>query len=102
MLWAMSAAAVIAGVASIGALCVGVGLLRRGRRTAAALLAGAVVVAAVPATFGEWRPLLVLIAIAGFFVGMRADLPGHPARRALGLLGITVGLFALLIAAVYA
>ncbi|HEX3243257.1 MAG TPA: hypothetical protein VHQ97_09270 [Solirubrobacterales bacterium] len=51
---------------------------------------------------GSWRPLLGLIGIAGFLFGLEADLPGNPARRALGMLGIAVGLFALLIAGLYA
>jgi hypothetical protein len=89
--------------APIVALCVGVGLARRGHRQLGLLIVAVGTVAAIAlALAGSWRPLLGLIGIAGFLFGLEADLPGNPARRALGMLGIAVGLFALLIAGLYA
>ena|ERR1700761_4578440 len=99
---AMNTAGQVAAVASILAFVVGLGLARRSHRTTGvALLGGAVVTAFVLAASGEWRPLLAVIAIAGFFGGLTADRPGNPGKRALGLLGITIGMFALVIAGVY-
>jgi hypothetical protein len=82
--------------------CFGVGLIRRDRRRlGAVIVALAPIVAAAFAASGNWRPLGALIAVSAFLGGLEADLPGHPARRALGLLGITVGLFALLATGLY-
>jgi hypothetical protein len=88
--------------ASIVGFCVGIGSVRRGHRTigVALLFAAAVVVAAL-ALFGNWRPLVGLIAIAGFLGGLEADDPRSPRRRALGVLGIAIGFCALLIAVLY-
>jgi hypothetical protein len=83
--------------------CIGVGLVRRDHRAIGAGLVGAAVVGAVVlALFSTPRPLIGLIAIAGFAFGLEIDQPGVPRRRALGLLGLTVGMFALLIGALYA
>jgi hypothetical protein len=90
-------------LAPFAALCIGVGLARRGHRRSGVPLAAAGGIAAIGlAAEGTWRPLLGLIAISGFLFGIEVDRPGNPRRRALGMLGIAVGLFALLIAGVYA
>ena len=90
-------------LAPFAALCIGVGLARRGHRRSGVPLAAAGGIAAIGlAAEGTWRPLLGVIAIFGFVFGLEVDRPGDAKRRALGLLGIAVGLFALLIAGVYA
>jgi hypothetical protein len=66
------------------------------------LAALATVAAIALAATGTLRPLLGLIAISGFLFGIAVDKPGDPRRRALGILGIAVGLIALLIAGLYA
>jgi hypothetical protein len=99
----MSLADQLAAIAPIVAFCVGVGLSRRGhRRIGIAAAAVGVVAALIMAATGAWRPLLGLIAISGFLVGIEVDVAGSAGRRALGMLGVAVGLFALLTAAVYA
>lgn len=87
----------------IVAFCIGVGLVRRDHRAVGLGLTGAAVAGAlVIALFDTPRPLIGLIAIAAFGFGLEIDRPGVPRRRALGLLGLTVGMFALLIGALYA
>ena len=77
-------------------------MTRRDHRGAGlALVASAVVVVVILAISVSWRPALGLIAIVGLFGGLEIDRPGDPKRRALGLLGVAVGLFALIIAAFY-
>jgi hypothetical protein len=99
----MSLPGLLRDLAPIAALAVGVGLARRGHRGPGIALAAIAAVAVVAfAAAGTWRPLLGMIAISGFLLGIEVDLPGNPRRRALGILAIAVGLFALLINAVYA
>lgn len=99
----MSIGGLLLDLAPFVALCVGIGLARRRHPTSGIPLAAAGAIAGVVlAAAGTWRPLLGLIAISGFLFGIEVDRPGNPRRRALGMLGIAVGLFALLIAGVYA
>jgi hypothetical protein len=98
----MDLAGQLAVVTPILALCVGGGLVRRKHQTVGiALVASAVAAVVLLAIFGSWRPIVGMISIVGFLVGLEVDRPGKPRRRALGLLGITVGMFALLIAVAY-
>jgi hypothetical protein len=93
----------LAVAAPIVAFCIGVGLVRRDRRAVGLGLVGAGVAGAVVlAMLDTPRPLIGLIAIAAFGFGLEIDRPGVPRRRALGLLGLTVGMFALLIGGLYA
>jgi hypothetical protein len=99
----MNLARLLLVIAPILALCVGGGLARRGHGRVGVLIGTVGVVGALAlAVSGTWRPLLGLIAISGFLFGIEADRPGNPGRRALGILGIAVGLFALLAATFYA
>jgi hypothetical protein len=99
----MSSVGLLLVLAPFAALCIGVGLARRGHSAFGVPLAAAGAIAAIGlAAVGTWRPLLAVIAISGFVFGLEVDRPGDAKRRALGLLGIAVGLFALLIAGVYA
>jgi len=82
----------------------GVGLVRRRERPAVgwALIGVAAAVAIVLAGSGHPRAVLILVWILGFGIAMEVDRPGQPARRALALLSIGVGFFALCAAGVYA
>jgi len=93
----------IVAIALFGIFGVGIGLLRRNhRRVGIVLIASAVIAGGALAVSGSWRPILGLIAFAGLLGGIETDRQGDPKRRALGLLGIAVCLFALTISAFYA
>jgi hypothetical protein len=65
-------------------------------------LAGAAGIAVIVlAALGNFRPLAWLIGIAALLGGIYIDEPGVPRRRALGFLGVAIGLFALVIASFY-
>lgn len=98
----MSLASDLSVVAPAMSFCVGGGLMRRDRRILGMVLItiGALAALALAAA-GTWRPLVGLIAIAGMAMGLEVDLPGNPRRRALGLLGVAIGLFALIVAVIY-
>jgi hypothetical protein len=96
----VSAAAQLAVVAPVASLALGVGTIRRGRPAIGwTILAAGATEAVVLACLGSPRPLLGLIAIAAFAFGLELDANG---RRALGLLGVSAGMFVLLTAVVYA
>jgi hypothetical protein len=66
------------------------------------LVFAAVAAGVIFAILGSWKPILGLTAITGLIGGLEVDRSGNPGRRALGLLGVATGLFALLIANLYA
>jgi hypothetical protein len=89
-------------IAPIGAFCIGGGLARRDHRLiGVGLIVFAVLSVLVLAALGMRRPLVGLVAVTGIFMGLEVDLPGNARRRALGLLGVAVGFFALIVAAFY-
>jgi hypothetical protein len=45
---------------------------------------------------------VVAVAVSGFLFGIDVDAPGDWRRPALGIVGVGIGLFALLIAGLYA
>lgn len=93
----------VAMIAPMGVFCIGVGLLRRAHRSSGlALAASAVGAAGILAIAGVWRPMLGLIAIAGFLGGLEVDRPGDTRKRVLGLLGVAAGMLAALIGTFYA
>jgi hypothetical protein len=53
------------------------------------------------AVLGNLRPLIGLIGITAFLGGIEVDRQGIPARRAVGLLAVSVGFIALGIAHFY-
>lgn len=86
-------------VAPVLAWLGGIGLVRRDRPALGwALAASAVVGVGVLAGLGELRPAVGLIAIAGITQGIVLDERGH---RPLGLLSVSSGFLALLIAVLY-
>lgn len=89
----------VAIVAPVLAWLVGIGLVRRDRPVIGwALAVSAVVLVGVLAGLGELRPAVGLIAIAGLTQGIVLDERGH---RPLGLLTLSSGFLALLIAVLY-
>lgn len=81
----------------------GIRLVREGiNRRAGILLAGAATtIGLLLGISGSWAPVLYLFAAASLTAGVEIDRPGHPGRRALGLLGIAVWFVALVVAGVY-
>jgi hypothetical protein len=86
-------------VVPILAVLVGVGLWKRGKRHAGwAFVTLGSTPAVVLLILGHVRPLVGLVAILGLVGGIVADEHG---KRAWGLLGISIGVFALSAAAIY-
>jgi hypothetical protein len=96
----MNAPETTAVVGPILAVAVGGGLIKRDQQAWGAVLVVLGVGAAVALlVLGNTRPIVGLVAFAGLVGGFVADERG---RRGVGLAGIGVGFFALLIAYFYA
>jgi hypothetical protein len=86
----------LAGLGFVGALAVGVGLLRRRHPWWGAVLAGSAVLGTILlAVLGTYRPLIFMAGASLFVIAISADARGH---RGIGIVGLAVGLPALVLA----